>query len=132
MHEAEENFEKTKVDIATKKKINWNDASKVNNVLASERSRDRLVRAQMERSEDQARVLRDIEKAQYEMEKSNYEALEKREFQRKIFTDALVQKAEHMSNVHGGLQPLEYKLNKATLDSLGLSPESKKLKIIPK
>ena len=80
MHEAETNYEKTKVDIATKKKINWNDASKVNNVLASERSRDRLVRAQMERSEDQARVLRDIEKAQYEMEKSNYEALEKREF----------------------------------------------------
>ena len=85
MHEAEESHYMAKVNVDEKKKVRWNEASKVNNILASERSRDRLMKHQLEKSQDQARVLRDIEKAHYELAKDNQEALEKREYQKRIF-----------------------------------------------
>ena len=49
-----------------------------------------------------------------------------------MFTDAVVEKEQLRRNLDGGIQPLEYKLNKVLLDNLGFSPANSRVKIIPK
>lgn len=48
-----------------------------------------------------------------------------------MMTDYLLEKSQHNRNLQNGIQPMEYKLNKAKLDELGLSP-GKNVNIVPK
>ena len=115
-----------------KREERWKATADANDILIKQRSQERNEQAQKQYQEDKERAALDVQIAKEMHNEENKMNNIRRENYKKMFADHVKEKEHLNQKAFNSLQPLEFKLNKQKLQTLGFSPEKLNVSIVPK